>query len=71
MKVLVAGATGVIGRPLLPLLASAGHEVIGLARTPRGNQPAFHITTSIQPPLEGIAMNGRQFDIPDHKGRAA
>lgn len=32
MKVLVAGATGAIGRPLLPLLASAGHEVIGLAR---------------------------------------
>jgi nucleoside-diphosphate-sugar epimerase len=35
MKVLVAGASGAIGKPLLPLLASAGHEVIGLARTPR------------------------------------
>src|SRR6476646_8534024 len=35
MKVLVAGASGVIGRPLLPLLESAGHEVIGLARTPQ------------------------------------
>jgi nucleoside-diphosphate-sugar epimerase len=35
MKVLVAGATGVIGRPLLPLLESAGHEVIGLARARR------------------------------------
>jgi nucleoside-diphosphate-sugar epimerase len=35
MKVLVAGASGVIGRPLLPLLESAGHEVVGLARTSR------------------------------------
>ena len=35
MKVLVAGASGVIGRPLLPLLESAGHEVVGLARTVR------------------------------------
>jgi nucleoside-diphosphate-sugar epimerase len=33
MKVLVAGASGAIGRALLPLLASAGHEVVGLART--------------------------------------
>ena len=35
MKVLVAGASGVVGRPLLPLLESAGHEVVGLARTVR------------------------------------
>ena len=35
MKVLVAGASGVVGRPLLPQLESAGHEVVGLARTSR------------------------------------
>ena len=35
MKVLVAGATGAIGRPLLPLLESAGHDVIGLSRAAR------------------------------------
>ena len=34
MRVLVAGATGVIGRPLVPLLSSVGHEVVVLARTP-------------------------------------
>lgn len=37
MKVFVAGATGVIGRQLVPLLESAGHEVIGMARTVRGH----------------------------------
>jgi nucleoside-diphosphate-sugar epimerase len=33
MKVLVAGASGVIGRPLVPQLAAAGHDVVGLARS--------------------------------------
>ena len=34
MKVLVAGATGVIGRNMLPKLLAAGHEVAGTTRTP-------------------------------------
>src|SRR5712671_2785834 len=34
MKVLVAGAGGVIGRQLLPRLAKGGHEVVGLTRSP-------------------------------------
>lgn len=34
MRVLVAGATGVLGRATLPLLKAQGHEVYGLARTP-------------------------------------
>lgn len=34
MKVLVAGASGAIGRPLLPRLVAAGHEVIGTTRRP-------------------------------------
>lgn len=34
MKVLVAGATGAVGVPLTRLLVSAGHQVIGLTRTP-------------------------------------
>ena len=33
MKVLVAGAAGVLGRQLLPRLAAEGHEVVGLTRS--------------------------------------
>ena len=33
MRVLVAGATGVIGRPLLKQLREAGHEVVGTTRS--------------------------------------
>ena len=34
MRILLAGATGVIGRRAVPVLAAAGHQVVGLARTP-------------------------------------
>lgn len=34
MRVLVAGATGAIGRELVPRLVRAGHEVIALTRSP-------------------------------------
>jgi nucleoside-diphosphate-sugar epimerase len=34
MRVFVAGATGVLGKALLPQLQAAGHEAVGLARTP-------------------------------------
>lgn len=33
MRILVAGATGVIGRRLVPLLTAVGHEVAGLSRS--------------------------------------
>lgn len=34
MRILVAGATGVIGRQTVPVLAAAGHQVTGLAARP-------------------------------------
>ncbi len=34
MKVFVAGASGAIGRPLVPRLLAAGHEVVGMTRRP-------------------------------------
>jgi nucleoside-diphosphate-sugar epimerase len=36
MRVFVAGATGAIGRPLVPQLIAAGHEVTGMTRSERG-----------------------------------
>lgn len=36
MRVFLAGATGVIGRALVPLLLEAGHQVTGTSRTTRG-----------------------------------
>ncbi|HEX2087680.1 MAG TPA: NAD(P)-dependent oxidoreductase [Solirubrobacteraceae bacterium] len=35
MRVFVAGATGAIGRPLVPRLLAAGHEVVGMTRSPQ------------------------------------
>lgn len=37
MKVLFSGATGVIGRGAVPLLAAAGHHVTGVSRDRRGS----------------------------------
>ncbi|MFD7961899.1 NAD-dependent epimerase/dehydratase family protein [Streptomyces zaomyceticus] len=37
MRVLVAGATGAVGRRLVPRLEAAGHEVVGISR--RGPRP--------------------------------
>jgi nucleoside-diphosphate-sugar epimerase len=35
MKILVAGASGAMGRALVPLLVRAGHDVVGLVQRPR------------------------------------
>jgi 2-alkyl-3-oxoalkanoate reductase len=40
MRIFVAGATGVIGRRVVPRLVDAGHQVTGAARTP-ANQAAL------------------------------
>src|SRR5215510_8621049 len=34
MRVFVAGATGALGVQLVPRLVAAGHEVVGMTRTP-------------------------------------
>ncbi|MFF2526546.1 NAD-dependent epimerase/dehydratase family protein [Streptomyces liangshanensis] len=38
MRVLVAGATGAVGRLLVPLLLEAGHQVTGVSRTLAGTE---------------------------------
>jgi uncharacterized protein (TIGR01777 family) len=37
MKIVLAGATGFLGRPLTRALAAEGHELVGLTRRPRAN----------------------------------
>lgn len=38
MRIFVAGASGVIGIRLIPLLLAAGHEVAGMTRSPRKSE---------------------------------
>jgi nucleoside-diphosphate-sugar epimerase len=33
MRIFIAGATGAIGKRLVPLLADRGHEVVGMTRS--------------------------------------
>jgi nucleoside-diphosphate-sugar epimerase len=47
MRVLVAGATGVTGRHAVPRLAAAGHDVIGLSRSPRPAAGAQHVAADL------------------------
>jgi nucleoside-diphosphate-sugar epimerase len=47
MRVLVIGATGVLGRPLVPLLAACGHEVVAASRRARPDATAqANVTTA-------------------------
>ena len=34
MRIFIAGATGVIGRRVVPLLLAAGHQITAVGRTP-------------------------------------
>ena len=38
MRVFVAGATGAIGKPLVPLLVARGHEVVAMTRSTKGER---------------------------------
>lgn len=62
MKILVTGATGLIGRNLLPLLKDNGHEVIALTRDPETAGVRLPIACRIirWDPLSNI------YDLPDN-----
>jgi 2-alkyl-3-oxoalkanoate reductase len=64
MKVFVAGATGALGRQLVPMLVSQGHEVTGMTRTPAkqdlirelGAQPAVADALDPEAVAEAVAQ---------------
>jgi nucleoside-diphosphate-sugar epimerase len=68
MRVLLAGATGVVGRPLVPLLAEAGHEVYALTRSRR---PVPGATTVVADALDRTtllaAVDGLRLDAVVHQ----
>jgi nucleoside-diphosphate-sugar epimerase len=54
MRTFIAGATGVIGRQLMPKLIERGHEVAALTRSARGEEAARGLGAE---PVEGDALN--------------
>jgi 2-alkyl-3-oxoalkanoate reductase len=68
MRVFVAGATGAIGRYLVPALVAAGHQVSGTTRSPG---KAGQLTKAAEPEVIIHQMtdltrlrNFRSFDFP-------
>src|SRR5947209_13336979 len=49
MRVFVVGATGVLGRALVPLLLARGHAVRALARSPERARPLAEAGTDVVP----------------------
>lgn len=61
MRVLVAGATGVIGSGLVPLLGAVGHEVIGQpVRTQYGLQARTRGQPEAAPPRSAELLTADQ-----------
>src|SRR6185369_6160780 len=55
MKVFLAGATGAVGKRLVPMLVAAGHEVAGMTRTP---EKASALLAAGAEPVVADALNG-------------
>lgn len=76
MKVFVAGATGALGRRLVPMLVDSGHEVVGLARTEGkaalvrelGAEPA--IGDVLDPESIGEAVSAAEPEVVIHQATA-
>jgi nucleoside-diphosphate-sugar epimerase len=56
MRIFVAGATGAVGRALVPALVSAGHDVIGMTRSPEKGNAIQRVGAE---PVVADALNAR------------
>lgn len=76
MRVLLAGATGAIGRPLLRVMAAAGHDVTAVVRTPETERVAAGLgaTTVLADVMDRDrllrAVDGFAFDAVLHQATA-
>ncbi len=73
MKIFVAGATGALGRQLLPRLAERGHEVTGMTRSP-GKQDLLRalgarpvVADALDPESVALAVAGAEPDVIVHQ----
>ena len=73
MKVLVAGATGAIGRQLVPQLVAAGHSVVGMT-SKASNQPVLEglgatavVADALDPDQVAAAVGGANPDAIVHE----
>lgn len=73
MKVFVAGATGALGRQLVPMLVAKGHEVVGMTRTESkrellatmGAQPV--VADALDPEAVGRVVSEAQPEVIVHQ----
>lgn len=73
MRIFVAGASGALGRRLVPLLVEAGHEVVGSTRTPAktgeiaalGAEPV--VMDGLDQPAVGQAVQEARPDVVIHQ----
>jgi nucleoside-diphosphate-sugar epimerase len=76
MKIFVAGASGVLGKQLVPLLADAGHEVVGTTTSPQkletlgalGAQPV--VLDLLDAEAVGRAISEAEPDVVVHEATA-
>jgi len=76
MKVFVAGATGALGRQLLPMLAAAGHSAVGMTRTPSkaemirgaGAEPVVHDALDAEGVMAAIARSAPEVVVHELTG---
>ena len=68
MKVLIAGATGVVGRPLVAMLAADGYDVFALTRAPRTVPGATAVVADAMDRTALLAaVDGLRFDAVVHQ----
>jgi NAD(P)-dependent dehydrogenase (short-subunit alcohol dehydrogenase family) len=69
MRIFVAGATGAIGKQLVPRLVAAGHEVVGTTRSESKSHELYDFGAT--PALAGELGAKRPMRVPRFVGRVA